>query len=102
MTTSRLEHDDPRKLARESLSLHAKVKRGGDAARRVVVRNLSSGGMMLEGITGLSVEDSVTADLPGIGKVEGVIAWTQEDRAGMAFAAPVDPTLAKRPRLRSV
>ena len=94
--------DDPRKLSRETLLLAVRLKREGSAGWRVTARNLSAGGMMVHGCPDLVVDDVVVAEIPGIGRVSGVIAWTHDDRAGMAFDAPVDPARAKRPTLKSV
>ncbi|WP_415642582.1 PilZ domain-containing protein [Sphingomonas antarctica] len=93
---------DSRQAERETLILTARLKRVGSAAFAVTVRNLSAVGMMVEGETPLTVDEAVVAEIAGLGKVPGRIAWTQEDRAGMAFDAPVDPTRARRPRLTAV
>jgi hypothetical protein len=93
---------DPRKAARESLLLVARLKRAGAASFPVTVRNLSAVGMMIESDAELSVNESIVAEISGLGKVPGRIAWTQDNRAGMAFDAPVDPARARRPGLKAV
>jgi hypothetical protein len=93
---------DSRQAERETLVLAAKLKLAGSAAFAVTVRNLSAVGMMVEGDTPMTVDDSVVAEIAGLGKIPGHIAWTHENRAGMAFAAPVDPTRARRSRLKAV
>jgi hypothetical protein len=93
---------DSRQAERETLVLAAKLKRAGSAAFAVTVRNLSAVGMMIESDVLMTVDDTVVAEIAGLGKVPGHIAWTHENRAGMAFAAPVDPTKARRPRLKAV
>ncbi len=102
MTTTRAVSADSRQAERETLLLEAKLKRAGNAAFAVTVRNLSAVGMMVESNVPLAVDDAVVADIAGLGKISGYIAWTQDNRAGMAFAAPVDPTKARRPRLNAV
>ena len=93
---------DSRQAERETLLLNARLKRVGSAAFAVTVRNLSAVGMMVEGDTPLSVDEAIVAEIAGLGKVPGRIAWMQDNRAGMAFDAPVDPTRARRPALKAV
>lgn len=102
MTNSRAISADSRQAERETLILAAKLKRAGSAAFAVTVRNLSSVGMMVESDVPMTVDEVLVAEIAGLGKVPGHIAWTQENRAGMAFAAPVDPAKARRPRLKAV
>ena len=102
MTNIKAIQADSRQAERETLVLAAKLKRPGNTAFAVTVRNLSAVGMMVESDVPLAVDDAIIAEISGLGKVPGHIAWTQEDRAGMAFAAPVDPTKARRPRLKAV
>ena len=102
MTNLRAVTADSRQAERETLVLNSKLKRVGSAAFVVTVRNLSAVGMMVEGDTPLSVDEPIVAEISGLGKVPGRIAWTQENRAGMAFDAPVDPTRARRPALKSI
>jgi hypothetical protein len=65
------------------------------------VRNLSSGGMMIE----LSEEPEtevlrgqrVAAELRNIGRIKGEIAWCEGRRFGMRFDREIDPEAARRP-----
>ena len=93
---------DSRQAERETLVLNSKLKRVGSSAFVVTVRNLSAVGMMVEGDTALAVDEAIVAEISGLGKVPGRIAWTQDNRAGMAFDAPVDPTRARRPALKAI
>lgn len=102
MTNLRAVTADSRQAERETLVLAAKLKRPGSAAFAVTVRNLSAVGMMVESDVAMTVDDQMVAEIAGLGKIPGHIAWTQDNRAGMAFAAPVDPTRARRPRLKAV
>lgn len=102
MTNIRAVPADSRQAERETLILAAKLKRAGSPAFAVTVRNLSTVGMMVESDVPMTVDDAVVAEIAGLGKVPGHIAWTQENRAGMAFDAPVDPARARRPRLKAV
>ena len=102
MTNLKASQADSRQAERETLVLEAKLKRAGSVAFAVTVRNLSAVGMMVESDVSMAVDDAVVAEIAGLGKVPGHIAWTHENRAGMAFAAPIDPTKARRPRLKAV
>lgn len=64
---------------------------------QVRVRNLSPGGMMAEYAGPIATGDSVKADLRGIGRVAGKVAWVAEGRIGVAFDAEIDPKLARKP-----
>ncbi|MFS0736090.1 PilZ domain-containing protein [Sphingomonas sp. 1P06PA] len=84
---------------RNSMFLQAHVipVAGGDA-QLLRVRNLSSGGLMAEGGRGLVRGAIVKIDLRGIDNIAGRVAWTTEDRIGIAFDAPIDPAEARRAR----
>jgi hypothetical protein len=89
---------DTRQLSRDSLFLLAKLKVEGDvsgADYRVKVRNLSSGGMMAEGVAKVSRGSRVSVELRNIGWVEGSVAWKADDRFGIAFIEEIDPKLAR-------
>lgn len=59
------------------------------------VRNLSAGGMMIDTDEELVPGTLVSAELRGIGKIAGRIAWSSPGRAGVAFDKDVDPRLAR-------
>ncbi|HEU4821007.1 MAG TPA: PilZ domain-containing protein [Qipengyuania sp.] len=83
---------ETRNFERDSLFLMAElVLDGGVAAGRVTVRNLSAGGMMIEGAPRLVRGTRVALDLRNIGPVLGTIAWTQGRRTGVAFDDEIDP-----------
>lgn len=89
---------DHRQLGRDSLFLLAEVRLvGTDAEHRVKVRNLSAGGMMAEGAMKVLRGTRVEVNLRNIGWVEGVVAWIQENRFGIAFIEEVDPMTARAP-----
>ena len=84
---------DTRQTPRDSLFLLAPLKVAGDAretAYRVKVRNLSASGMMAEGEVNVAPGSRVSVDLRNIGWVEGLVAWKQETRFGIAFADEID------------
>jgi hypothetical protein len=89
---------DTRNISRDSLFLMAEVRLSGDQAEhRVKVRNLSSGGMLAEGGPAVVRGSNVSIQLRNIGWVDGVIAWVQEERFGIAFEKEIDPKLARAP-----
>ena len=86
-----------RSEARDSMFLMAVMRRPGGENVNVKVRNLSSGGMMAECPISFSRGEAIEAELRGIGCVKGAVAWTAGGRVGVAFAAPVDHRLARKP-----
>ncbi|MDF8333642.1 PilZ domain-containing protein [Novosphingobium cyanobacteriorum] len=87
---------DHRQLGRDSLFLMAdlRLERSTDE-HRVKVRNLSAGGMMAEGHVKVMRGSKVEVNLRNIGWVEGVVAWIQDNRFGIAFSEDIDPKLAR-------
>jgi hypothetical protein len=89
---------DTRQLSRDSLFLLARLKVEGDssgAEYRVKVRNLSSGGMMAEGMAKVACGSRISIELRNIGWVEGSVAWKADDRFGIAFIEEIDPKVAR-------
>ena len=87
---------DTRNLKRDSLFLMADVRLEGSLrSERVKVRNLSDGGIMVEGELIASPGQRVVVTLKKIGKVGGVVAWIQSARVGISFDEPVDASLAR-------
>jgi len=70
---------------------------GAGDEHRVKVRNLSGGGMMAEGHVKVTRGAKLEINLRNIGWVEGVVAWIQETRFGIAFMEEIDPKLAREP-----
>jgi len=89
---------ETRQVSRDSLMLSAEVAVEGAAqTARVRVRNLSAGGMMAEGDVAAKRGHKITVNLRNIGKVEGTVAWVQDNRFGIAFVDSIDPKLARAP-----
>lgn len=89
---------ETRQVERDSLLLFAAVRiDGGETEYRVKVRNLSAGGMMADGEAPVVRGSLVSVELRNIGAVDGSVAWTQENRFGIAFADEIDPKLARAP-----
>lgn len=86
----------PRK-SRSNFFLTATLSRIGKADFAGRIRNLSSGGMMIETTESLADGEPVVAELRGIGRVAGRVAWVRPPRAGIAFAVEIDPELARKP-----
>jgi hypothetical protein len=85
-----------RQAERDSLFLRATLQVQGIAAPiNVRVRNLSNGGMMVDGNSLMMPGQSVQTELRGIGPVTGIIAWVEAGRAGVAFDDIVDPKMAR-------
>lgn len=89
---------DNRHIARDSLFILADLRLDGHTDEyRVKVRNLSAGGMMGEGDVRVIRGDKVSVNLRHVGWVDGLIAWVQDNRFGVAFAADVDPKVVRAP-----
>ena len=86
-----------RQEKRDSLFLSASVRVGDRAAFSTRVRNLSAGGMMIDSTNELPVGTNLTAEMRGIGTIEGRIAWYSPGRAGVAFDTEIDPRQARTP-----
>ncbi|HTG37709.1 PilZ domain-containing protein [Sphingomonas sp.] len=85
-----------REASRDSLLLAATLRVGGKETH-VRVRNLSAGGLMAEYPGSVELGQAVSIDVRGIGWVDGRVAWATDGRVGIAFSAPVDPKLARKP-----
>ncbi|HSG33624.1 MAG TPA: PilZ domain-containing protein [Sphingomonadaceae bacterium] len=89
---------EARQLNRDSLFLMANIKVEGDPSGleyRVKVRNLSSGGMMAEGVFEAARGAALKVELRNIGWVRGSVAWRQGNRFGIAFDDEIDPRNAR-------
>jgi PilZ domain len=87
---------ETRHVNRDSLFLLAQLRLvGHDNPYRVKVRNLSAGGMMAEGAVHVQRGQQVSVELRNIGWVDGVVAWKQDERFGIAFLDEIDPARAR-------
>ena len=89
---------DTRNLERDSLFLMAELiveGTGGGTRERVKVKNLSSGGMMVEGDLRPKRGARVAVELRNVGTVPGVVVWVRTPRFGVAFEEEIDPKLAR-------
>lgn len=98
MNSQAMTEDENRQIARDSLFVLARLRLGHAAdEHRVRVRNLSAGGLMAEGRMSVIPGQSLQVEVRGIGWVEGVVAWVQDSRFGIAFRSEIDPQLARAP-----
>ncbi len=87
---------ETRDVDRDSLLLVTDLVRDdGGAPVSVRVRNLSAGGMMVEGDVRLKRGTRVAAELRNVGPVAGTVVWVLGRRLGIAFDELIDPKLAR-------
>ena len=85
-----------RQIGRDSLFLMADLRvHGFGGEHRIKVRNLSSGGMMGEGLVRVMRGAVVDVNIRNVGWVEGTVAWVQDNRFGVAFRDEIDPMEAR-------
>ena len=90
--------NEHRQIARDSLFVMAELRVDGlPGEHRVRVRNLSAGGLMAEGPLPVQPGQMVTISLRNLGWVEGLVAWVQDSRFGIAFRKDIDPKIARAP-----
>ena len=91
-----MDQTEQRHILRDSLFVMASLRLHGIAREvRVKVRNLSAGGLMAEGQVRVTPGAQLAIEIRNIGWVNGVVAWVQENRFGIAFAQEIDPKLAR-------
>ena len=87
-----------RQIARDSLFVLAELRLDGvEGEHKVRVRNLSSGGLMVEGAPTTARGQLAWVNIRNIGWVEGSIAWVEGPRCGVAFREEIDPKVARAP-----
>lgn len=55
------------------------------------VRNISSGGMLVESNVFCEAGDQIEAELRNIGAINGRVSWREGNHFGVAFYHPIDP-----------
>ena len=86
-----------RAAPRDSLFLHAALRRAGDPRPLTIrVRNLSASGMMAEVDEPFTAGDRIEVELRGIGSIDGTVVWRRDHRIGVAFAVLIDPRRARK------
>lgn len=87
-----------RKAPRNSMMLSANIESQVRSLSTVArIRNISSGGLMAESPQPFEAGEAVTAELRGVGIVEGKVAWVVPGKFGVAFNSPIDPQLTLKP-----
>ena len=91
-----MDEGEHRQLGRDSLFVMAELRLdGSNEIQRVKVRNLSSGGLMADGATMVSLGQLLKINIKNIGWVSGSIAWVQGNRCGVAFHHEIDPKIVR-------
>lgn len=87
---------ETRDQSRDSMFLLADLAvAGGGPAEKVKVRNLSSGGMMVESDLRPGRGSRIAVELRNIGAVGGTVMWVRGSRFGVAFDEEIDPRMAR-------
>ncbi|WP_336959119.1 PilZ domain-containing protein [Sphingobium aquiterrae] len=87
-----------RAFARDSLFLLTDISSPeGIDLGKARVRNLSATGLMADSESPFRVGQAVCVELRGLGRVSGTIAWTRNERIGIAFDHAIDPQQARKP-----
>ncbi len=91
-----------RERNRESMFLLAGVRfSDGKAPISARVRNISSGGMMIDSSIEYAKGHRVLVELKNIGEVGGYVAWSTTTRMGIAFDVQIEPKLARQPMAKA-
>lgn len=87
-----------RSAPRDSLFLLTSLRTPeGAPLGKARIRNLSATGMMADCERAVPAGTRIILELRGVGEVTGVIAWSREDKIGVAFDEDIDPQLARKP-----
>jgi hypothetical protein len=83
---------------RDSLFLLTNLKSSeGTPLGRARVRNLSATGLMADCERPVPAGSVIMLELRGVGRVNGKVVWSREDKIGVAFDEEIDPQLARKP-----
>lgn len=86
-----------RTMDRDSLFLRALLRFPNDKVElEGRIRNLSAGGLMAEGRSGLACGERIEVNLHGIGWISGQITWVSDSRFGIAFDQLIETKDARR------
>ena len=89
---------ETRSVSRDSLFLLASIRVEQDEeVHKVRVRNLSDGGMMGEGNLRVQRGNRLHIEMRNVGKIEGSVAWVQDNRFGIAFDEEINSAHARKP-----
>ena len=90
-------HEPAARGHRANVMLMAKLEhpRGREPTSHPV-RNLAGGGVRIENASRLQVGSTVLFSAGSLDAIEASVVWVRGDAAGLAFARPVDPELARK------
>lgn len=87
-----MDKTERRQVKRENLDLLADIRIDGvRGEQRVGLRNISAGGLMADGLENSHRGQTIWIHLSSLGWMEGIIAWVQGNRCGVAFRDEIDP-----------
>jgi transcriptional regulator with XRE-family HTH domain len=86
---------------RRELTLRARGAPGTGNATDVLIRNLSTTGMLLEAAIALVVGQKLVIDLPQIGPAAAKIVWADDNLFGCSFPRPLSAAAVSAAQLRS-
>jgi transcriptional regulator with XRE-family HTH domain len=86
---------------RREMKLRARGASGAGEGTDVLIRNLSTTGMLLEAAVGLAVGQKIVIDLPQIGHASAEIVWAGDNLFGCAFERPLSDAAVSAAQLRS-
>jgi hypothetical protein len=78
-----------RKSVRESVSLDAKLGRGGLDRTACRITDLSPEGARISSYSALKKDATIWLTLPGIGQVAAIVRWADDFQAGCQFVYPL-------------
>ncbi|HUD95346.1 PilZ domain-containing protein [Sphingobium sp.] len=92
------ERGPARSAPRDSLFLLTSISTAdGIDLGKARIRNLSATGLMADCERAVAAGTRIELELRGVGKVSGSVAWSREDKIGVAFDEAIDPQLARKP-----
>lgn len=92
MTGREDKEDTSERQPRVAMLAKAQLSKGMSETSQVLIRNVSRQGLAIKcpSITLLAGE-TVTIDLPPIGRVQGTVRWVRKDNAGIRLDQEIDP-----------
>ena len=90
-----------RAATRHEMTLRARGAPGASKLPDVVIRNLSSTGLLLETSAKLAVGQALVLDLPETGRTPAKIVWSSAEYFGCVFDRPISQAAVSAAQLRS-
>ena len=97
MAEQRIDKDEPGRSPRHSVMLSATIEQFGAAgiATKHRVRDLSTGGVRIDGAAGFRPGATVLVTVGALESVGATVVWVKDGWAGLKFAELVDPDQAR-------